>query len=452
MFVKSSLVMLAGPALLASAFPEIARMVAEKRQLETPQILPFPEYPGTPNHALFDQFDPEQQLVSTSGDHEWRAPGNGDIRGPCAGLNAAANHGYIQRDGVVDAASINTGLWQAFGLDKTATIFLETATAFFNGDPISGRWSIGYHSDKTSSLPPLIGDALGNETGICAYGHLRSEGDASITRGDWLAPEMNSNCASYPTFMQELFDLANKRTGGNITPRVLAEHSSNRKAHSVATNPYYFSPAYAGVAFTFGAHMFAYALLANHSAEAPRGFLTQDVFMDFFSYKRDGNGQLQYKYGYERIPDNWYKRHPLDPWTLADIGLSTAQQCAAYPSNCQVGGNLGTVNSFTGVDAGDITGGLINSFSELSDPAKAGCFIAQSVQADTPSFLSKLLGNGPALQAALAAVDTKLIPSLEPLKALGGGCQGLPAGRSMFDYGINFPGANQPSEGSRPAV
>lgn len=138
-------------------------------------------------------------------------------------MQAAANHGYLPRSGVVDAEAINTGLWQAFGLDKTATIFLETATSFFNGDPLSGRWSIGFHSDQTSSLGGL-GDLLGNETGICAYGHLRSEGDASITRGDWLAPTMNSNCASYPQFMQELLDLATEMTGGNLTPRVMAEH------------------------------------------------------------------------------------------------------------------------------------------------------------------------------------------------------------------------------------
>lgn len=451
MFAKKSLAILAGPALLVSAFPEIAKMVEEKRMQErqvTPQIIEFPEYPGTPNHALFNQFDPALQLVNTTGDHEWRAPGPGDIRGPCAGLNAAANHGYLQRDGIVNADSINTGLWEAFGLDKTATIFLETATSFFNGDPISGRWSIGPHSDKTSSLPPILGDALGNETGICAYGHLRSEGDASITRGDWLAPEMNSNCRSYPVLLQGLFDLANKRTGGNITPRVMAEHQYLRKQQSIATNPFYFSPAYAGVTFTFGAHMFAFHLLANHSAEEPRGFLTQDVFMDFFSYKRDSSGELVYKYGYERIPDNWYKRHPLDPWTLADIGISTAQQCAAYPSNCKVGGNTGTVNSFSGVNAGDITGGFLQTFADLSDPAKTGCFIAQAVEADTPSFLSKVLG-GAALQAALAAVDTRLIPSLAPLKQLGGGCVGVPAGKSIFEYGTNFPGANFDTEGPR---
>ena len=126
-------------------------------------------------------------------------------------------------------------------------------------------------------MGPLDG-LLGNETGICAYGHLKTEGDASITRGDWLAPDMNSNCASYPVFAQQLLDLAKNMTGGNLTPQVLAEHQYQRKLHSIATNPNYFSPAYAGVAFTFGAHMFAYELLANHSAEYPRGILTPEVF------------------------------------------------------------------------------------------------------------------------------------------------------------------------------
>ena len=30
---------------------------------------------------------------------EWRAPGPGDIRSPCPGLNTLANHGYLPRDG-----------------------------------------------------------------------------------------------------------------------------------------------------------------------------------------------------------------------------------------------------------------------------------------------------------------------------------------------------------------
>ena len=77
------------------------------------------------------------------------------------------NHGYIPRDGIATAEAINTGLWEAFSLDKTATLFLQTATMFFNGDPISGRWSIGPSSPKAQIGGPL-GPLLGNATGICA--------------------------------------------------------------------------------------------------------------------------------------------------------------------------------------------------------------------------------------------------------------------------------------------
>ncbi|TVY82201.1 Aromatic peroxygenase [Lachnellula suecica] len=429
---------------LVAAFPNIAeRLAAQKLVERIAPIAPFPEYPGSPAHALYDSFDASSQLVSTSGDNAYQAPGPGDIRGPCAGLNAAANHGYLPRDGIATSEAINTGLWDAYGLDKTATLFLQTATMFFDGDPLSGRWSIGYHSDLTQSVP-IVGDILGNETGICAYGHLKTEGDASITRGDWLAPEMNSNCASYPVFAQELLDLAKNRTGGNITPQVLAEHSSNRKAYSVATNPNYFSPVYAGVAFTFGAHMFAYELLANHSAEYPRGFLTPEVFESFFGYTRDSNDNLVFTYGTERIPDNWYKRAADDAWTLEDILLSTAQQCLSYPSNCEVGGNTGEVNSFSGVDLGDITGGLVNSVTDLSDPARMGCFISQAIQADVPSFLDNVF-NGAVLQEVLGMIDTTLIPALQGL----GECPNLPAGKSVMQYGSTYPGVKAMMSGTR---
>lgn len=405
--------------------------------------MPFPEYPGAAAHATFNEFDPVAQKVSTTGKHAFIAPGPDDIRGPCAGLNAAANHGYLPRSGIATSETINTGLWEAFGLDITATEFLQTATMFFDGDPVSGRWSIGYHSDKTQSLGAL-GNLLGNETGICAYGHSKTEGDASITRGDWLAPTMNSNCASYPEFAQELLDLAKKMTGGNLTPRVLAQHQYNRKKHSIATNPNYFSPAYAGVAFTFGAHMFAYQLLANHSAEHPRGIMPPEVFESFWSYKRDAKGKLVYTYGHERIPDNWYRRSQKDPWTLTDILISTAQQCEAYPENCQVGGNTGEVNSFSGVNLGDISGGFVNSVTDLSDPVRLGCWLSQMIQADVPSFLDKVF-TGAALTQVLALIPSKLIPGLQGL----GSCPNLPAGRSVLQYGNTFPGAPLVQTGSR---
>jgi len=45
-------------------------------------------------------FDAEAQLVDVTGEHAWKAPGETDQRGPCPGLNALANHGYLPHNGI----------------------------------------------------------------------------------------------------------------------------------------------------------------------------------------------------------------------------------------------------------------------------------------------------------------------------------------------------------------
>ena len=44
-------------------------------------------------------FDPTLQHVDVSGAHSFIAPTASDLRGPCPAMNAAANHGYIARNG-----------------------------------------------------------------------------------------------------------------------------------------------------------------------------------------------------------------------------------------------------------------------------------------------------------------------------------------------------------------
>jgi hypothetical protein len=155
-------------------------------------------------------------------------------------------------------------------------------------------------------------------------------------------------------------------------------------------------------------------------------------------------GQLQFNHGTERLPENWYKRSELDPWGAKDIAASTAQQCASYPSSCLVGGNTGEVNSFSGVNLGDISGGFVNAVEDLQDPQRLGCFISQMVKADTPSSLSNVL-EGAALVSALALIDTQLVPALKNL----GSCPNVPAGKSQNEYAGKFPGAQAPVSGPR---
>lgn len=51
-----------------------------------------------------------------------------------------------------------------------------------------------------------------------------------------------------------------------------------------------------------------------------------------------------------------------------------------YPGIVSVGGNTGTVNSYTGVDLGDVTGGAFN-LDNLSEGNNAACYLLQISQA-----------------------------------------------------------------------
>jgi hypothetical protein len=128
---------------------------------------------------------------------------------------------------------------------------------------------------------------------------------------------------------------------------------------------------------------------------------------------------------------------------MTDTVVGVGQQCAAFPSTCKVGGNTNGVNTFTGVDLGDISGGFFNAAS-FTDPAKLGCFISQNIQAEAPSSLEAVF-SGAALVQALALIPIKLIPALAPL----GACTGLPKGKTVSQYWDGFPGAKIQNNGPR---
>jgi hypothetical protein len=56
-------------------------------------------------------FSASQQYVSNTGTHGFQAPGSGDLRGPCPGLNAMANHGYIPHNGVATITQFIQGTY-----------------------------------------------------------------------------------------------------------------------------------------------------------------------------------------------------------------------------------------------------------------------------------------------------------------------------------------------------
>jgi hypothetical protein len=106
--------------------------------------------------------------------------------------------------------------------------------------------------------------------------------------------------------------------------------------------------------------------------------------------------------------------------------------------NCSIGGNTGTVNTFTGVDLGDMTGGVLNAAS-LLDGNNLLCLIFEVVKTLAPDSLSTIFSiiDIP-LQLITNTLDAALLnftcPALTDLtvggQSLGAGLQSLYPGAS----------------------
>lgn len=156
------------------------------------------------------------------------------------------------------------------------------------------------------------------------------------------------------------------------------------------------------------------ALMSNHSNEHPDGILDKETLKQFVSIKEEADGTLTHVSGHECIPNNWYRRPRgvLNEYSPASFALDLLKMSETVPSVVLVGGNTGKVNSFTGVDLGNITGGVYNN-ADLLDPKKFTCFFYQILLAVVPDVLmSRSLGS--VLGTALNLLSTKLNPFIDP--------------------------------------
>ena len=123
--------------------------------------------------------------LDISGAHAYRAPGSTDKRGPCPGLNALANNGYLNRSGISTPseafdASIKIGLAKDLaGLFASFAVLAGTGQVF----------SIGQGSSATGP-------------GLDKHNFL--EGDGSYTRCDCHECRPEKTCGGY-TFKSQVW-------------------------------------------------------------------------------------------------------------------------------------------------------------------------------------------------------------------------------------------------------
>ena len=151
--------------------------------------------------------------------------------------------------------------------------------------------------------------------------------------------------------------------------------------------------------------------MSNHTAEEPSGYLDGYNLKSFFSITGEP-GSFVWNAGQEQIPANWYRRPSTNQYSSQAAVLDVLGAYAKYPNTLKVGGNTGTVNSFTGVDIGNLTGGVYNA-DTLLEGNNFGCFVFQGLQQVIPDALQGVLSDIAPFLDTVNNILTPLIGSLD---------------------------------------
>ncbi|KAI4157730.1 MAG: hypothetical protein LQ342_008048 [Letrouitia transgressa] len=328
-------------------------------------------------------------------------------------MNALANHGYIARNGYTTFQESLDSIVKVYGAGHDLAFFLAALGAVQAGD--GNHFSIGGPPGKSL---PVVGGLLGQPRGI-SNAHNRFEGDASPARGDLY--QFGEAYLTKMPFFQGLYDLGGDAPNPNYDFELLGNYAVTRYHQSVSQNPYYFR-GFFGLTIPPGTHAFIFRMFANKSAAYPEGFLDRKTLKSFYAMT-GSDDKLVYSPGYERIPENWYTRAEGDPYDTMFFDRDFSTLVMEHPELLAFGGNTGTVNSFAGLNVGNLTGGLYNS-GTLLQGNNLMCFLYQSVAVAAPDLIRNA-GVISDIISAVAKINQAVAQAVSGL-----GCPQL----SQYDY------------------
>ncbi|TFK26066.1 Cloroperoxidase [Coprinopsis marcescibilis] len=306
-----------------SAFPQHGTLAGlDARQVE--QIVPTlnarvpPPPPGPPAFT-------GAKLVDDR-DHPWRPLRQGDVRGPCPGLNTLASHGYLPRNGVATPTQIINAVQEGFNMINGAAKIATYAALILEGNVVTDLLSIGGKTSRTGpDAPPPA--SIG---GISHHGTF--EGDASITRGDAF---FGDNHSFNQVLFDQFVDFSNRFGNGFYNYTVGGELRFHRIQQSIATNPEFNIRGFRHVTAYGEAAFIANIFVDGRKTGAEANQLDMDSARNFFKDMR--------------YPRGFFRSNKPTAGEGADIIF------AAHPT--QPGHNVGGVNSFV-VDTS--LGGLLD--------------------------------------------------------------------------------------------
>ncbi|KAK4182777.1 putative aromatic peroxygenase [Podospora australis] len=301
-------------------------------------------------------------------EHRFMPPTERDIRGPCPGLNALANHNFIARDGITDYGELLDALQNVYNVGYDLANFLAFYAIYVAGlgDPVTKKLSIGCDATERTSWAPKV---TGSEPGL--VGHSKMEIDASLTRNDFF-PAGGDNFSFNTTLWKQFV----QSTGGLFDAEGISKYRKERWDQCQAENPQFYFPILG--LFQYGAASFLYELWPNgNEGYVPNLHNTAT----FFGALPLPNGE--WASVPERIPHNWVNREV--PYFLLDIAAQITKMYALNPVG--FGGNAG--GEFIGISSPPyIHDGALGHNTTSAD---VKCLLYQILSRPIPSTLNGIV-------------------------------------------------------------
>ncbi|GAA97831.1 uncharacterized protein L969DRAFT_77894 [Mixia osmundae IAM 14324] len=252
--------------------------------------------------------DPNQKRPEPG--YNFIAPGPTDQRGPCPGLNTLANHGYLNRSGIVRAGDVITATERGFNMGPDLSALLVTIAVAFGGNIETEVFSLGGEDDRTYSATGIGSKAAGRQYGLDA--HSRCEGDISATREDYYLNNGDDHNGSPRRFAR--FIETAKANGGQFNVPAANQLFGINSKESIAYNPRLYFQAYT-IVVVLGEYPFLPNFFSNGTYGAG-GDSNFESLAPLMGYTID-NATQQICYQPERFPDNWYRR--TTPYGVAQL-------------------------------------------------------------------------------------------------------------------------------------
>jgi len=308
--------------------------------------------------------------VPADGDtaHAFVAPGPNDIRGPCPGLNAAANHNFLAHDGITTFNELVDAQQNLYNVGyDLATLLALLGLTLTDGDIVTQKLSIGCDATTRTSFNPAL---TGSEPGL--DGHNKFEADTSLTRNDFF-----THGGDNFRFNGTLFGMMDKTCGSNFDLNGLALYRLQRYNQSVKENKnFYFGPL---SLLLYGAASFLYELMPNGN----HGYKPDlETISSFFGAEKNNDGTYSFN-NREKIPDKWTNR--VAAYTNNDVTSQIVQMYLLHP--VLFGGNTAS-GSFDAINFGAIKDGKI---SANIDGPTTSCLLYQLATQSVPSYLNGVI-------------------------------------------------------------